>query len=104
MCWAALGDYNANPAFDDDRADTVRGTHDLVFDRLELWGLRSVLPYRKNEHPSWFPRGSGTPFQLGHLFLSEEIALEASPATLVRHDELSDHARLHVDIDEAQWE
>lgn len=97
------GDLNANPAFDDDRADTVRGTHDLLFERLELWGLRSVLPYRENPHPTWHPRGSGAPFQLDYILVSEGMGFEASPANLVRHDELSDHAQLFVDIDEAQW-
>ena len=97
------GDFNANPAFDDTRGAAVRGAQDLLFDRLELWGMQSVIPYRENAHPTWFPRGSGKPFQLDHIFVSNEIAFDASPANLVRHDELSDHAQLHVDIDESQW-
>ena len=97
------GDFNANPAFDDDRSDTVRGTHDLLFDRLELWGMRSVLPYRENPHPTWFPKGRGTPFQLDHIFVGEQIEFDESAVGMVRHEELSDHAQLYVDIDEGQW-
>lgn len=91
------GDMNVDIAFDDDPKG-VPGSHSLLLERLEAFGLKSVLPNRdpENRTPTWKRGKSG--FQNDHLFVSR--SLTHSPPQVVWDDQgFSDHAVLMADID-----
>lgn len=64
------GDFNADPAWD---AVQRNRSHRLLFDRVEDFGLRSVLPYDSSQHDTF--RRNASIRQLDYLFVSEEAAV-----------------------------
>jgi len=91
------GDMNVDVAFDTDPRG-VPGSHSLLLDRLEAFGLKSVLPNRDPEHstPTWRRGRSG--FQNDHLFVSKELS-HSTPEVVWDPQGFSDHAVIVVDID-----
>jgi endonuclease/exonuclease/phosphatase family metal-dependent hydrolase len=91
------GDFNASVSWDKDRIGGL-GSHSLLFDRLEAFGLKSVLPFRdpNNLMPTW-RRGGGRQ-QSDYMFVSESLEHEAAEVVW-SEDGLSDHAVVLVDID-----
>ena len=88
------GDFNANVTWDSDSLSGL-GNHSRFFDRLEAFGLRSVIDYRdpKAQTITWKGRGRK---QNDYVFVSSE--LEAELINLHWEEELSDHAALLVDV------
>jgi endonuclease/exonuclease/phosphatase family metal-dependent hydrolase len=89
------GDFNAGVTFDKDRIGGLR-SHSLLFDRLEAFGLKSVIPYRDASDQTVTWKGSGEK-QSDYVFVSEELAYR--DPELRWHNELSDHAAIMVDVD-----
>lgn len=100
------GDLNANIMWDQsDRQGTP--THRLFFDRLEAFGLKSVLPYRDpaEQTATWHPTKPRVITQLDHLFVSDEI--EVGSGGWVAYDDevaaVSDHAPVWVELLALDW-
>lgn len=55
---SCAGDLNADVTFDKDRIGGV-GSHSLFFDRLEAFGLKSVMDYRHSSQQTVTWKGSG---------------------------------------------
>jgi endonuclease/exonuclease/phosphatase family metal-dependent hydrolase len=92
------GDLNANVAWD----KRQRGpTHRLLFDRIEAFGLRSVLPHGEGDPqtPTWHRQGARIR-QLDYLFVSQEIEIGPGGWTEWNDDlaDLSDHSPLWVEL------
>ena len=89
------GDFNASVTWDEDPLSGP-GSHSRFFDRLEAFGLTSVLDYRDpaEQTVTW----SGTARkQIDYVFVSNELHAELLD---VHWDEaLSDHAALLVEVD-----
>ncbi|MFN8164580.1 MAG: hypothetical protein U0R26_12305 [Solirubrobacterales bacterium] len=91
------GDLNADVAFDTERIGGL-DSHSRFFDRIEAFGLKSVLPNRdaSDQPPTWRRGNAGG--RNDHLFVSE--GLECSGADIVwDEDGLSDHAAIVVDVE-----
>lgn len=91
------GDFNANPAWDKRQRNR---SHRLLFDRLENFGLRSVLPYDPPAHATF--RKNIAIRQIDYLFVSSEISVtEARVLDDPEPRDLSDHwpvaAALEID-------
>ena len=89
------GDLNASLEWDR-RQGTP--THRLLFDRIEAFGLRPVLPY---DGPQTYRHNQGSfPWQLDHVFVSEELhdsaRAEVIDSPAVR--EVSDHNPIVLDL------
>lgn len=74
------GDFNINPGWDGRQKNSA---HRLVLDRIEDFGLRSVVPVLTDDtHATCIRRGRPIPFrQIDYLFLSENVA-EVEPGIL----------------------
>lgn len=97
------GDFNANVRWDKGTKLSTPGSHSLLFDRLEAFGLRCLMPaYRDQEQPvvTFKTRGQ---WLLDYIFVSNELVAHAGEPEAVFADEHSDHAAVRVDIDVPGW-
>ena len=68
------GDFNASPMFDRPNARSYRRAHEILFERLEDFGLVNVLPrFHENYVQTLRHNRTNKPWQIDHLFVSENL-------------------------------
>lgn len=94
------GDLNVSLAWDAKQ----RGgdTHRLLLERIEAFGLTSVLPYRDGGPQTYRHNTGDTPWQLDYLFVSDALVDRVSGPRVVDDEvvrSLSDHNPIVIDLE-----